>query len=127
MAESKKMNESDFAKIVKEMNASGEFIRTRQDEKQSVMNEFDKERQRFKSGKISKKALDASVKRVNKELQRIDQKIRQSIKQTHQLASRANKMVSNQAPRALRAKATGISSSGKRKSSKKKSSKKKKR
>ena len=79
MAQEKHMNESAYGSIVKEATSLGELIRTHQDEKQAAMDEFDKERQRYKSGKISKKALGASVKKINKELKRLDQLIKKDI------------------------------------------------
>ena len=41
MAKEKMMNEARFSKMVGEFDALGELIKTRQDEKQSVMDEFD--------------------------------------------------------------------------------------
>ena len=102
MPEEKKMNESEFSKIVKELAACGELIRTHQDEKQAALDEFDKELQRFKSGKISQKALASSVKKVNGELSKIDRALHNDIRRVSGVANRARAMVTRQAPRHIR-------------------------
>ena len=79
MAKAKAMNQTNFEKIVKELTSYAEVIRSGQDQKQVVLDDFDKERARLKSGKISKKALTASVPRVRKELDRLDVQIKKFI------------------------------------------------
>ena len=79
MVQTKKMNESFFAKMLKELNVAGELIRARQDEKQALLDEFDSECKRFFFGKISRKALESSVKKTNNELQRLNNEIRNNI------------------------------------------------
>ncbi len=111
--QSKKMDESSYAKIVKEVNAVGEVIRTCQDEKQAVVDDFAKEKNRYSAGKISKKTLDSSAKKSNKELAELDKKIRSSIKKISDLSSRIRKFAVKQSPKAIRVK--GISNSKKRK------------
>ena len=55
MATEKEMNQSSFIKIAKEINAYAEVIRSRQDQKQVIIDDFNKERKRYKAGKISRK------------------------------------------------------------------------
>jgi len=102
MATEKTMNESDYAKIVKELAACGELIRTHQDEKQAALDEFDKELQRFKAGKLSQKALASSVKKVNGELSKLDRALRNDIRRVSSVSSRARSMANRQAPRHIR-------------------------
>jgi hypothetical protein len=102
MATEKRMDESEYAKIVKELAACGELIRTHQDEKQAALNEFDRELERFKSGKISQKALASSVRKVNTELSKLDRNLRNDIRRVASVANRARSMANRQAPRHIR-------------------------
>ena len=113
------MNEVEFAKVVKELTAVGELIRTRQDEKQSVLKDFTKEKQRFRSGKISEKAFTSSVKKVNKELSRLDKAIKQNIKGVKRVSERVKQIADRQAPKHFRVVLTGIKTVSKKKKKRK--------
>ncbi len=102
MATEKRMDETEFAKIVKELAACGELIRTHQDEKQAALNEFDKELERFRGGKISQKALASSVRKVNGELSKLDRNLRNDIRRVASVSNRARSMANRQAPRHIR-------------------------
>ena len=124
MVQVKMMNEEFFAKILKDFNVAGELLRARQEEKQSLLNEFSDECKRFFFGKISERALSSSVKKTNMELQRLDKEIRLSMAKARISGERALKLISAQAPVGFRATLSGISG-GKMKVKKRKSSKKK--
>ena len=47
MVKEKKMNESLFAKLHKEITIAGELIRARQEEKQGLLDEFTEESKRY--------------------------------------------------------------------------------
>ncbi len=129
MVQTKKMNENFFVKLQKELTTIGELIRARQDEKQSILNEFDLESKRFFFGKISQRALAASVKKTNLELQRLDKDIREAIKRARSLSNREMKLIGDQAPIGYRATISGITGGDKKKKkapAKKKTVKKKK-
>ena len=115
MVQTKKMNESFFAQLLKDFNVAGELIRARQDEKQSLLNEFDSECKRFFFGKISERALASSVKKTNDELHRLDVEIRINITKARRLADRAGRLSSAQAPIGFRATLSGISGGNKKK------------
>ncbi|MEK6843977.1 MAG: hypothetical protein AABX83_00975 [Nanoarchaeota archaeon] len=115
MAREKHMDESAYESIVKEINAFGELVRTHQDEKQAAMDQFDKERDRYHAGKISKKALASSVQKINKELKRLDALIRKDISNLTKTMQQGRKFVVKQAPRSLRVSLSGIGSSRKKK------------
>jgi len=115
MAQTKKMDESAFAKIVKEFNAVGELIRARQDEKQAIIDQFRSESKRFFFGKISERTLASSVGKTNKELQKLDGEIRTQIAKAGDLANQARKFISAQSPKTFRAKISGVSRTGTRK------------
>ena len=127
----KKMNESFFVQMLKDLTTVGELIRARQDEKQALLDEFDLECKRFFFGKISQKALMASVKKTNNELHRLDTDIREAIRRARSLSDRQMKLVANQAPIGYRAAISGIiggnKKSKKRKVAKKRKAKRKKR
>ena len=108
MAQTKKMNESFFAKLLKDFDVTGELIRSRQDEKQGIIDEFNSECKRFFFGKISERALISSVKKTNNELNRLDAEIRRNIIRARNWGDRAKRLVSAQAPIGFRATMTGI-------------------
>ena len=127
MVKVKMMNENLFAKLVKEYNALGELIRTRQEEKQSVLNEFDAEVARYKRGNISENTLASSVKKTNNELTKLDKSIRDTMSKMSKTASRLDALIKAQKPIVYRAKETGagLLSSGKKTAKKKPAAKKK--
>lgn len=109
MVRTKKMNENLFVKMQKDLTAAGELIRARQDEKQSLLNEFDQECKRFFFGKISQKALMSSIRKTNKELQRLDKSLRETIKKAKDTSKRESTLISNQAPIVYKATLSGLS------------------
>ena len=113
MATEKKLDETALETIVKEISAYAELIRTHQDEKQSAMDDFDTEKQRYDAGKISKRALASSVIKVNNELKKLDLAIKKDIANLIKASNQAKKFASNQASRSFRATMSGIRS-GKR-------------
>jgi hypothetical protein len=115
MPKTKKMNESAFAKIVKEADAVGESIRSFQDEKQAVMNDFAKERKRYARGKISKATLASSARKSNKEIKVLDKDIRKAIKRVEVIANQAKKFVARQKPKTIRASTKGVKGPKKKK------------
>ncbi len=125
MVQTKKMNEASFVKMQKELTTAGELIRARQDEKQALLDEFDKECKRFFFGKISQRALMASVTKTNRELIRLDKSIRDTIRMAKSLSAREVRLVGNQAPITYKATISGITGGMKKKAAKKKAVKKK--
>ena len=125
MVQTKKMNESSFAQLLKSFNVVGELIRARQDEKQGLLNEFDSECKRFFFGKISEKALASSVRKTNSEINRLDAEIRKNITEAKRVSGRAANLCSAQAPRRFRATLSGVTGEGAKKPMKRKPRKKK--
>ncbi len=115
MATEKEMNQSSFIKIAKEINAYAEVIRSRQDQKQVIIDDFNKERKRYLAGKISKKTLVSSVPRVRKELQRLNNEIRRNIKNLNRTTERAKRFATRQTPKNFRVTLSGIKLAGKKK------------
>ena len=120
MVHIKRMNESFFAKILKDLNVAGELIRARQEEKQGLLDEFEGECKRFFFGKISERTLASSVKKTNKELARLDKEIRLNMSRLRNAEKRVAKLVSEQAPVSYRATISGISGGDKNKKTTKK-------
>jgi len=108
MVKVRMMNEELFSKTLKEFNVTGELIRARQEEKQGLLNDFDSECKRFFFGKISERALISSVKKTNKELQRLDNEIRQNMSKSRASGDMALKIISAQVPVRYRATLSGI-------------------
>ena len=120
MAIEKKMDESDFGKVVKEINAFGEVIRSRQDQKQIIMDDFKKERARYKAGKIPKKTLISSVPRVRKELKRLNKDIKKNIRALQRVANHAKEFAARQDPKQFIVAPSGITLGGKKKTHRRK-------
>lgn len=113
MAKAKQMSESFLAKLIKELNSVGDLIRVRQDEKQSVMDDFEKLRVRYRSGKISESTLRSSTRKTNKELMRLDKGIRDAIVRSRSISDQIKRFTSNQSPRVFRAHVIGVTSAKK--------------
>lgn len=128
MVKVKKMNENAFAKLHKELTAMGELVRARQEEKQSLLDEFDAESRRFFFGAISERSLASSVKKTNRELKRLDNDLRNAIRSTKAFASHAMSLAAAQKPVVYRATLSGLSGGDLKKANKpkKKSAKRKK-
>lgn len=109
MAKSKKMNELKLAKILKELNAAGEVILSKQDEKQSIMDDFDSERSRYLKGRISGDTLLSSVKKTNAELLKLDRAIGNNIINISKLSSAVIEFAGMQAPKIFVVSSKGIS------------------
>lgn len=120
MANVKKLDTSNFAELQKELTATIEVLRARQDEKQALFDEFDRECKRFFFGKISERALASSVKKTNKEKQRLDNEIRVAIKKARNLSGSEMRMISRQTPTNFKVSLTGVSSVKKKKPVKRK-------
>ncbi len=108
MTQIRKINENNLDQLLKEITVRGEEIRSLQDEKQSVMDEFRKECDRFRNGQISERSLMASTKKVNDELAALDLKIRRSIKESRISGRKANIYVESHVPERYRATHRGI-------------------
>ena len=108
MAKSKKMNEAALAKLVKEVDSVGELILTRQDEKQSVMNDFDAERARYVKGRISEDTLLSSSRKTNAELIKLDKNIREAIIKVGKISMNIRAFAIRQAPKVFRAGVSGV-------------------
>jgi hypothetical protein len=93
------LDESKFAKINKEMEAYAELIRSKEDEKRDIIDDFNKERKRLKSGKISRKTLASSAKRVRRELSLLDNEMSKDIRNLDKLADRAKVLADKQTPK----------------------------
>jgi len=127
MVQVRMMNEELFAKTIKEFNVAGELVRARQEEKQGLLDEFDQECKRFFYGKISRRALQSSVDKTNKELHRLDIEVRQNMTKARNAGTRATHIASAQVPVGYRATLSGISGGGKSKSKRRKARRKKRR
>ncbi len=113
MVQVKMMNEELFAKTIKEFNVAGELVRARQEEKQGLLNEFDTECKRFFYGKISRRSLQSSVDKTNKELHRLDSEVKQNMGKARSAGNRLMHVISAQVPVGFRATMSGIGGGGK--------------
>jgi hypothetical protein len=118
MATEKEMNQASFAKISKELNAFAEVIRSRQDQKQVIIDDFNKERRSYHAGKIAKRTLASSIPRVRKELQRLNNEIRKNIRNLNSTAEKVKKFSARQSPKNFIVSMSGITLSGGKKKKK---------
>ena len=109
MVRVKRMNESVLAEDLRALNVAGEVVRSRQEEKQGLLDEFDATSKRFFFGKISERALASSVKKTNKELKRLNNDIRFNISRLRAASNRVIALAARQAPIGFRATLSGIS------------------
>lgn len=123
MVNAKMMDQKLFARLVRDLNVLGESIRTLQEQKQAVLDSFETEKKRYKTGHISEDTLSASVKKTNNELMRIDKKIRETIDKTKKLCPRIIDSVNRQRPKPIRVRVAGAYLLGSKKSGKSKAKK----
>jgi len=119
MVRVKRMNESALAEDLRVLNVSGEIVRSRQEEKQGLLDEFDATSKRFFFGKISERALASSAKKTNKELKRLNNDIRLNISLLRAASNRVIALAARQAPIGFRATLSGISGGGAKRKAKK--------
>lgn len=108
MVKTKKTDESYFASLIKEITVYGELIKSRQEEKQAVIDEFDRESKRFYFGKISERTLLSSIKNTDKEINRIDKELKSYIKKTNLTLGKVMKLINNQEPKTFKATLSGV-------------------
>src|SRR3989338_359397 len=121
MVKEKKLSQQEYNRSVKQLPSYAELIETAQREKQAAMDDLDKEVRLFKSGKVSESSLALTVKRTNKELHRLDKKIRAYIKNVHSNSKKILNLTERQRPTPFKETIKGMKSSGlKKKRTKKK-------
>lgn len=94
--------------MVREVIARAEGLRSFQDEKQAVIDQFKKEHQRCKNGQISERALEVSSRRRMKELMSLDSKIRNDIKRARSSMKSTNKYIDVYLPEKIRTSKSGV-------------------
>ena len=104
----KKLDESKLASVIKELHSLGELIRARQEEKQSIIDEFNSEDRRFLVGKLSSRTIKASIQKTKEELKRLDDEIRQTIKNSQKRLNELDKLISSQNPKRFSVNLSGI-------------------
>ncbi len=107
-ANAKKLDESKLASVIKELHSLGELIRARQEEKQSIIEEFNSEDRRFLVGKLSSRTIKASIQKTKEELKRLDDEIRQTIKDSQKKLKELDKIISSQNPKRFSVNLSGI-------------------
>ena len=123
MVRVKRMNESALANELKSLNVAGEVVRSRQEEKQGLLDEFDATSKRFFFGKISERALASSARKTNRELKRLNNDIRFNISRLRATSNRVIALAARQAPIGFRATLSGVSGGGAKKKSVRKKAK----
>ncbi len=81
-------------------------------QKQVIINDFNKERKRYQAGKIARTALASSVPRVRKELQRLNNEIRRNIRNLNRTADKTKRFAARQSPKNFRVALAGITLAG---------------
>lgn len=125
MVKSKKMDKAAYENIVKELSSHAEMIRSKQKAKQSIMDTFDREVKSYRMGKISRKALRASVPRVNAELRELDKELKEHISRVVRASKRVRVFAERQKPKRFKSTMTGVRSAELKKKKKRRRPKKK--
>ena len=99
-----------FEEYIKKSITNIELIKTKQEEKQAILNEYEKQHSRFADGKISRTAFDVSVKENKKLLGGIDSEIRKSISSSKSALQSALKITSSQVPEKFNLSLEGLTS-----------------
>jgi len=107
-SKTKKLNESKLALIIKELHSFGELIRARQEEKQAVIDEFNSEDRRFLVGKLSQRTVQASIVKTRAELKRLNQEIKDTIKESKKKLNEIEELISDQSPKKFSVILSGI-------------------
>lgn len=117
MAKSKKLDLRSYTNVINNLTANGEMIRTRQDEKQAAMDDFDKERNLYHAGKISESSVRNSSRKVNAELKKLNKGIGNSMSNIRTVSKQLLALTSRQRPINFSASVSGIKKprSGKKK------------
>ncbi|MFH1338151.1 MAG: hypothetical protein ABIH55_04740 [Nanoarchaeota archaeon] len=108
MVQIRKIDEKRVDKMIREVVARAEGLRSFQDEKQAVIDQFKKEHQRCRNGQISERALEASSKRRMKELMSLDSKIRNDIKRARSSMRSTNKYIDVYLPEKVKTSKSGV-------------------
>ncbi|MBR9678922.1 MAG: hypothetical protein GON13_01515 [Nanoarchaeota archaeon] len=114
MSKVKKTPINKFEEYIKKSIFNIEHIRTKQEEKQAVLDEYEKQHGRFADGRISKRAYNVSVKKNKALLSSIDSQIRSSINVTKKSLQSALKVTSKQVPIQFNVSLEGLTSPAKR-------------
>ena len=98
MPKVKKTPINKFEEYIKKSISNIEHIRTKQEEKQAVLNEYEKQHSRYADGRISKRAYNISVNKNRALLSSIDTQIKSSINISKKSLQSALKITSKQVP-----------------------------
>jgi len=110
----KKLNESDLASRIKELHSLGELLRVRQEEKQSILDEYNSESKRFFLGKLSEKTVKSSIKKTKEEIKRLDLELKDIINQSSKKTDEINKLILSQKPEKFKINFSGAYHSSKK-------------
>lgn len=123
MVKEKKIDDAAYGKLMKELTSISQMIRIDQKEKQATMDSFDREVKMYRAGKISQKALRASVPKTSKVVQKLDKTLKGHIQRAVKAHRRAIALMEKQDPNKFKVTMHGMKTAG----TKKKAAKKKKR
>lgn len=110
----RKMEENSLDDHLREITVQGEQIRSLQEEKQALMNEFRHEHTRFKQGKISGTAFTKSSRKVTEQLVALDLAVRRELQHFKAASGRTSKLFERQHPEKIRATKRGLKKSPRR-------------
>jgi len=108
MVRIRKIDKPGFEDVVKELSSHAEMLGTKQHTKQTVMDTFDGEVEEYRGGRISRKALRATVPEVNKELRRLDGETRAHIASIEKVARKISFFARRQNPDRYKATTSGV-------------------
>ena len=114
MAKVKKAPIGKFEEYIKRAITNIENIRTKQEQKQAVLDEYSKQHRRYADGKISRRAYEAAMRKNKALLSSIDSQIKSSINSTKRALQSSLKITSRQVPVSFKVSMDGLTKPAKR-------------
>lgn len=108
MAGVKKIGVNELEGLLSKVVAKIELIRSKQEEREAIIESFEKEHKRFLKGELSKRAYQAALTKQRKMLAELDKDIRRSIRSVNLNLGKIRKSVSSQTPSKVSFDLTGL-------------------
>ena len=114
MPQIKKAPVTKFEEYIKKAISNVEHIRTKQEEKQAVLDEYEKQHRRYSEGRISRRAYQIAINKNKALLKSLDTSIKRSIGSSKNALQSALKIASQQAPASFKVSMVGLTKPAKR-------------
>lgn len=114
MVQIKKAPISKFEEHIKKSIADLELIKSKQEQKQAVLDEYEKQHKRYADGRISRRAYQIAVNKNRALLSSLDSQIKGSINTSKRALQNALRITAQQAPARFNVSLEGLKSPARR-------------